>query len=251
MDYIAIIIFVFGTFIGSFFNVVIYRLPLKKSIVYGSSSCPNCNTAIKPYDLIPVLSYFVLKGQCRNCQHKISIRYPLIEILTGTLYLLTYLQFRISPQFLIGILFISILIIIAMIDIDTMEIFDRFHIMILVLAIISIYFNGLSIPTHIIGFFIISVPFFFIAWLTGGIGGGDIKLIAVGGLLLGYPSTLVAFMIAALSGGIVAILLITLKQKSRKSLMAFGPYLCLGLTIAYIYGPQIISWYLNLFNLSI
>ena len=251
MDYIAIVIFVFGIIIGSFFNVVIYRLPLKKSIVFGSSNCPNCHKTIKPYDLIPLLSYMLLNGKCRYCHHRISVRYPLIEFLTGLFFLLTYLQFGLSINLLIGLMFISLLIIIAIIDIDTMEIYDRFHVIILFLAIIAIFFSELSVYSHIIGFFIISIPFFLLAWLTGGIGGGDIKLIAVGGLLLGYPSTLVAFMFAALSGGTVAIFLMVFKQKSRKSLMAFGPYLCLGLALAYLYGPQIITWYLGLFNLSI
>lgn len=246
MDYIALLVFVLGTFFGSFFNVVIYRLPIKKSIVVGSSSCPNCDTPIKPYDLIPVFSYMFLLGRCRHCKHKISIRYPLIELLTGVLYALVYVQFGFSTSFWIGIVLMSVLVIIAMIDIDTMEIYDTFHIIILVLAIINLFTSDLHPMNFIIGFFIISIPFFILAYLTGGIGGGDIKLIAVAGLLLGYGPTIVAFLIASISGGIFAVVLLLLKVETRKSLIAFGPFLCVGIAIAYLYGPQLIQWYIAL-----
>lgn len=246
MDYIALLIFVLGTFFGSFFNVVIYRLPIKKSIVVGSSSCPNCETPIKPYDLIPVLSYILLLGRCRHCKHKISVRYPLIELLTGVLFALVYVQFGFSASFWIGIILMSVLVIIAMIDIDTMEINDRFHIIILALAIINLYLSDLHPMNFIIGFFIISIPFFILAYLTGGIGGGDIKLIAVAGLLLGYGPTLVAFLIASISGGIAAVIMLIMKTQTRKSLIAFGPFLCVGIAIAYLYGPQLIQWYITL-----
>lgn len=243
----ALIIFIVGTFFGSFFNVVIYRLPLKKSIVFGSSSCTSCNTPIKAYDLIPVLSYLGLKGKCRHCNASISMRYPLIELLTGFTYLLLFLQFDFTMSFYIGIVLTSLLIILAMIDIDTMEIPDRFHIMIFILALINLAFNDFSIYSHIGGFFIISVPLFVIALITGGLGGGDIKLIAVAGFLLGTPSTLVAFMIASIFGGLVALYLLIFKKESRKTAIAFGPYLCVGIYVAYLYGPNIINWYVSLF----
>lgn len=246
MDYIALLVFVLGTFFGSFFNVVIYRLPIKKSIVYGSSSCPNCGNKIHPLDLIPVVSYVFLLGRCRHCKHRISLRYPMVELLTGILYALVYVQFGFTFQFWIGIVLMSVLVIVAMIDIDTMEIYDRFHIIILVLAIVNLFISDLHPMNYIIGFFIISVPFFIIALMTGGIGGGDIKLIAVSGLLLGYSSTLVAFLIGSISGGLVAIGLLITKSQTRKSLIAFGPFLCIGIAIAYLYGPQIIHWYLSI-----
>jgi leader peptidase (prepilin peptidase)/N-methyltransferase len=246
MDIIALLVFFLGTFFGSFFNVVIYRLPIKKSIVYGSSSCPSCDTPIKPYDLIPVFSYLFLRGKCRSCHHKISMRYPLIELLTGILYMLVYLQFGLTAQFGLGIVLMSVLIIVAMIDIDTMEIYDTFHIIILALGLINLFVSDVHFINYIIGFFIISIPFFIIAYFTGGMGGGDIKLIAVAGFLLGYPSTIVAFLIASISGGIVAVVLLLQKKETRKSMIAFGPFLCIGIALAYLYGPQLIDWYLTL-----
>ncbi len=245
---ITTIFFIFGSILGSFYNVVIYRLPRKESVVFGSSHCPNCNTPIKPYDLIPILSYFILKGKCRHCKAAFSFRYALIEFVTGGLFALTYHIFGYSWLTFIGILLASVLIIITAIDIDTMEIYDTFQVIILFIAIAYIPQSGLPIGDHLIGFFIISIPFYIIALLTNGMGGGDIKLIAMGGLLLGWKATLVAFFIASITGGIVAILLVLLKQQGRKSLIAFGPYLCLGIYNAFLYGNSIFDWYIRLFS---
>lgn len=244
---ILIVLFIFGAIFGSFFNVVIYRLPNKESIVHGSSHCPKCMEPIKAYDLIPILSYLILKGKCRHCKEVISWRYPVIEFITAISFVLVYLKYGYSYQTLIGILLASILIIVAMIDVDTMEIYDRFQIMILTLAFGMLMITPLPLMDHLIGFFIISIPFYLIAYLTGGIGGGDIKLIAVAGLLLGFKATLVAFFIASILGGSVAVYLLVTKQKERKSLIAFGPYLCVGIYFAYLYGNDLWTWYLSLF----
>lgn len=243
-----ILVFVYGAIFGSFFNVVILRLPKKESLIHHSSHCPNCMSPIKAYDLIPIISYLFLGGKCRNCKQRISLRYPMIELLTALTFTLVFYRYGLSYESLIGFLLTSLLIIIAMIDIDTMEIFDRFQIMILVLALINLFISPLSLLEHFIGFFIISIPFYIIAYLTGGIGGGDIKLIAIAGLLLGFKSTLVAFFIASILGGSMAIYLLLTKQKDRKSLIAFGPYLCMGIYIAYLYGNQIFAWYLSFFS---
>lgn len=247
MTIYALYLFLIGTIFGSFFNVVIHRLPLNKTIIYGTSSCPNCNNRIKPYDLVPLISYLVLKGKCRNCSSPISIRYPIIEAVTGLSYMLVFLRYELSSYFFIGVSLASILIIITMIDIDTMEIYDRFHVLIFILAFINLFISDLSILNHAIGFFIISIPLFILAIITGGIGGGDIKLIAVSGLLLGVANTLVAFFIASVVGGVIAIYLLLFQNKSRKQAIAFGPYLCVGIFASYLYGEHIINWYLNLF----
>jgi leader peptidase (prepilin peptidase) / N-methyltransferase len=245
---IYIAIFIFGSILGSFYNVVIYRLPRKESIVVGSSHCPNCNNLIKPYDLIPVLSYLFLGGKCRNCKKPYSFRYPLIEFITGLLFVLTYFVYGYTWSTLIGIILASVLLIITLIDIDTMEIYDTFQVILFILALAFIAQSELPLGDHLIGFFIISVPFYLIAIITNGMGGGDIKLIAMGGLLLGWKATLVAFFIASITGGIVAILLVLLKQQGRKSLIAFGPYLCLGIYIAFLYGNTIFDWYLKFYS---
>lgn len=245
---IPIIIFIYGAIFGSFFNVVILRTPKHESLITQSSHCPKCQAPIKPYDLIPILSYFILGGKCRNCKTPISWRYPLIESITGITFVWVFLVYGFTPQTIIGILLTSILIIVTVIDIDTMEILDRFQILVFLLALIYLFISPLPLLEHLIGFFIISTPFFILAAITGGIGGGDIKLIAMAGLLLGYKATLVAFFIASILGGLVAIYLLATKQKERKSLIAFGPYLCIGIFLAYLYGNQIFSWYINFFN---
>ncbi len=246
--YYSFLIFTLGAIFGSFLNVVIYRLPRHESIVHGSSHCTNCQTPIKAYDLIPIISYLILGGKCRKCHHPISLRYPLIELLTAVCFYLMYQTFGLNFNLAIGLILTTILIIITMIDIDTMDIYDRFHIMILGLAITYLFITPVPMIEHVIGFFIISIPLYVIAYLTGGIGGGDIKLMAVSGLLLGYKATLVAFFIAVVLGGIVAMGLLVTKQKERGSQMAFGPFLCLGIYFAYLYGNQIFNWYLTLFS---
>ena len=134
-----------------------------------------------------------------------------------------------------------------MIDIDTMEIKDRFQIILLLLALLNLFISPYPILDHLIGFFIISILFYIIAILTDGIGGGDIKLIAIGGFLLGYKATLVAFFIAAVTGSILAVYLLIYKKSDRKAQIAFGPFLCIGIYIAYHFAEPIIQYYISLF----
>lgn len=244
--YISTVIFILGTIFGSFLNVVIYRLPQKESIIVGRSHCPKCNHVIRPAELIPILSYILLRGKCKECKAAISIRYPLIEAITGLLFLISYLTFGISAQLLIALPLTMILIVITMIDIDTLEIYDRFQIMLFILALINLMISPLPWIDHVIGFFIISIPFYIIALLTNGMGGGDIKLIAIAGFLLGYQATLVTFFISTLTGSIWAIYLMIIKKSGRKTQLPFGPFLCIGIYIAYHYADAIIQTYLNL-----
>lgn len=242
--------FAFGAIFGSFYNVVIYRLPRKLSISKGTSFCPQCKHRIMPLELIPIVSFIFLRGKCAHCHTPISFRYPLIEFITGLTFMLSYLRFGLSYSTLVAMILASLCIIVAMIDFDTMEIYDRFNIMILLLALISmIGLSPIPLTDHIIGFFVISVPLYIIAIITNGIGGGDIKLMAVSGLLLGYQATLIAFFIGAILGGSMAIYLLVTKQTQMKSLIAFGPYLCVGIFTSYLYGLEIFNWYLNLFRI--
>ncbi len=244
----ALFVIPFGLVFGSFFNVVILRLPKKESLSTEGSHCVTCGHKLSPLDLVPVFSYLFLQGKCRYCKAEISPRYPLVEMITAIFYGLVVYQYGYSFQSLIGLIYVSILIIIAVMDIDTMEILDRFQLLILILALSNLFITNLSLYNHVIAFFMISVPFFLIAHFYGGMGGGDVKLVAVNGLLIGIQSTLVAFFIASITGGIVAIYLLSTKQKEKSSAIAFGPYLCLGFAIAYIWGEGLFTVYLSLFS---
>lgn len=244
--YFGIVIGVFSLLIGSFLNVCIYRIPLKQSIVTTGSHCFSCNTKIKPYDLIPVFSYIILGGKCRHCKEKISPRYMIVELLNFCLYMLTYLQFGLSIQTLYICLLSSVMIIVSMIDLDTMEIPDRFHIIIAGISVISFFDTTTLWWERIAGFVAASLILFVLALLTGGFGGGDIKLMAVCGICLGYKNILLALLIGIIIGGIVGVIkLIT--DKDRKASIPFGPSLCIGIFVAALYGDLMIDWYMRTF----
>jgi leader peptidase (prepilin peptidase)/N-methyltransferase len=243
---IALFIFVFGTIIGSFLNVLIYRIPLKLDFVKGRSFCPHCHHELTALDLFPVFSFLFLKGKCRYCGEKISWRYPLIELLTGILFALSYLRFGNTWMSLIGMALAADLIVLSMIDIDTMEFDDGFSIFVLILGIIAFAIQPGTVMFTLLGMFVISIPMYILAVLTGGFGGADIKLMGAAGLLLGFPNIIVAFFLGVIFGGIQAVFLLK-KGKDRKSMMPFGPHLAIGIFIAFIAAKPILDWYLSFF----
>lgn len=247
--YFGILIPILGLLFGSFLNVCIYRIPKKESIVVGSSHCMNCNKKIKWYDLFPLFSYIFLLGKCRNCKTKISIRYPLIETLNCILYFIIYLMYGLSLQTILYCAMASAFIVISMIDFDTKEIPNGLHIFLLCLSPLSFIINDMPFWHKLIGFVAASGILLILAVFTNGFGGGDIKLMAVCGLLIGYKNILLGLFIGIILGGIVgSLILIFKKQKEKRPEMAFGPYLCIGTLIAALYGNQIITWYLTLIN---
>lgn len=241
------IVFIFGLLIGSFLGVVISRLPINETFVTGRSRCDSCKHVLSPLDLIPVFSYLFFKGHCRYCKVKLPIRYLILELLTGLLFMLNYIVFGFSYQFIISTLLTIFLIIIAYIDIDTMIIYDRFHILIAGIAIIEIILLKSNILNHIIGTLIISIPFLILAMISNGLGGGDIKLMAAAGFLLGVNKIFVAFIISSLIGGIYAIYVLINKKAKGKDAIPFGPFLCIGIYLGYLIGNPLLNWYLSLF----
>ena len=244
----ALFVLLFGTIIGSFLNVLIYRIPLKLDFVKGRSFCPSCHHELGALDLFPVFSYLFLGGKCRYCKTKISLRYPTIELLTGILYTLVYLRYGWSVETLIGIVLASDLIVLAMIDHDTLEFADGFSALVLVLGIAFLVLNyeKTVLFDAMIGMVVISVPMYLIAYFTGGFGGADIKLMAAAGVLLGYKYVLVAFFVGVIFGGTQAVILLR-KGKDKKTMMPFGPHLAIGIMLAYLYGKPILDWYLGFF----
>jgi len=245
-----IFVFIFGLCIGSFLNCIIYRLETKKSLE-GRSFCPKCKKQLVWNDLIPVFSFLSLKGKCRYCQKKISCQYPLIEILTGLVFLLIFNQLQFSN--LIGLLFlfyiVSSLIIIFVYDLKHYEIPDKVLIPAIIVALIyCIVFNFSGALNNLLAAFLAFSFFFSIFWFSKGkwMGFGDVKFAILIGLLLGTLNTLLALFLAFFFGAIIGIILMISEKKGLKSEIPFGPFLVSGTILALIWGPKIINWYLNL-----
>lgn len=242
-------IFVVGIVIGSFLNVVIYRVPKEISVAKGRSFCPHCQAPIKGYHNVPLFSYLWLRGKCADCGAPISLRYPLVELFTGLLAILIFALYGFSFQWLVVFLAGAILICITMIDFDTMTIPNGLVLALMAPALLSFFvFPELGLLSRVIGIFVISLPMLALAlFIPDAFGGGDIKLMAVAGFMLGWGDTLLAAFIGILLGGAVAVYL--LLKKTTDKHMAFGPYLCIGIMTALLFGDIIIYWYLNLFGL--
>ena len=241
--------FVLGLIVGSFLNVVIYRLPEEKSIIKPPSHCPNCNTRLKVIDLIPVFSYIFTKGRCRYCGDKISIQYPLIELLTAIFFLGVYLKFDLTSELFIMFLLLSALIVISMIDYKYMIIPNIITYSGIIIGFISaIIFDHLSIFDSILGIFIPALILLAVALIfKGGMGMGDVKLVAMLGAFLGYKYSLLSIFIGSLVGSIIGITLMALGIIERKDRIPFGPFICLGAVIMIFFGEQIINLYFSLF----
>ena len=245
---IPIFIFLFGAAIGSFSNVCIYRLPKKLSIISPPSQCPNCGKSISPFDNIPIISFILLRGRCRYCQSPISWRYPIIETITGLIFLSLYLNFRISPQFFIYALLCTSLIIIAFIDLEHKIIPDVITLPGIIIGLtLSLTIPHITLINSIKGLLIGGGLFYAIAIISrGGMGGGDIKLIAMVGSFLGWKNVLLTIFLGSLFGSIVGIVLIILKKKNRKDMVPFGPFLSLGAIISIFYGRDLIYLWLTI-----
>lgn len=240
----------YGLIIGSFLNVCIYRIPLGISVVKGRSYCPRCQHTLKPYDMVPVLSYLVLGRKCRNCKEPISPRYALVELLTGLLFGLCFLAFGLTAMSVVACLAGAILVVIGFIDFDTQTIPDGANLLLLLLGIASMFLPPhLPLASHIGGALVISAPMLLLAYCTNGFGGGDIKLFAAGGLLVGFGGAILSFLLAAILGGIYGIYLLLVKKASRKDSFPFGAFIGFGLFISLLYGQEIVLWYLGLIGI--
>lgn len=241
-------VFIFGACIGSFLNVVIYRLPKRISVAEGRSFCPNCKNQIKNYDLIPILSYIFLRGKCRNCKDKISPRYPLIEAFVGVIAVLIFIQYYFTAKALLAFAFCAVLFTTALIDHDALYIPNSLIFAVIPLSILSVFvFKDISTVERIIGFFAVSIPMFImIVIIPGSFGGGDIKLMAVSGYFLGWKIILLATFIAILIEGVYVIIKMALKKLKKEEHIAFGPALCTGMFISLLYGEKIFEVYLKL-----
>lgn len=242
-------VFIFGCLIGSFLNVVVYRVPLGISVARGRSFCPNCGKPIVFYDNIPLVSFLWLRGKCRKCEAKIAPRYFLTEMTGGLLALLMAWHYNFGMQAVVGFGVAAILLTITLIDFDTMTIPNGLVIALAVPAAASYFvFLAPDLISRVIGIFVISLPMLILSLvIPGSFGGGDVKLMAVAGFLLGWPGTLLATFIGLVLGGMVGA--IKLLKKSQDKHMPFGPYLSIGIVVSLLWGTGMILWYLDIFGL--
>ncbi|WP_341960828.1 prepilin peptidase [Planococcus maritimus] len=239
----------FGLVFGSFYNVVGLRVPKNESIAYPPSHCTNCDRRLTALDLVPVFSYMFLKGQCRTCGSKIHWVYPLMEAITAVLFTTVFLKFGFTPELIIGLLFVSMLVIITVSDIAYMLIPDKvllpFGLVLLVLRLIvplDPWWD--SLVGAAVGF---SVLLLIAVLSKGGMGGGDIKLFLVIGLVLGTAGSLLTLFLASFIGAIAGIIILRVRKQGRKTPIPFGPSIALSATLVYLWGEQFIGWYVNLF----
>ncbi|MFP4456706.1 MAG: prepilin peptidase [Clostridia bacterium] len=241
--YYSILFFIIGLIFGSFFNVLIYRLPKEENFISNRSYCPNCKTQLKFYDLIPIISYISLKGKCRYCNESISIRYPLIELLTGGLFAAAYLKFGLSSYLFLVLFMISLLIVITFIDIDYMIIPHTLTISgIAVFTIWQLFFNQEPISSYLYGLFF---GFLFLAVFVffNAMGGGDAMLAGMFGMFFGFYETFVLLMISFIIGGAFSIIILIFKRKSRKDKIPFGPFLTIAALLMIFFDSFFLSIY--------
>ena len=275
-----IFVFCFGTAIGSFLNVVIHRVPNEESIIFPNSACPNCKNLIKPYDNIPILSWLILRGRCRNCRNPISPRYPAVELLTALLFALVFWQIGLNVFLPVALIFVTTVIALIFIDAENMILPNVITYPLLIFALLvrlifplfldASYFSDLRVfpLNEMTGYpmWLISVVGAILGatvgggslWLVGEIwkrlrgvdamGLGDVKMMFAVGALLGWRLTLLTIFLGALTGAIVGIFMISRqKEKDFQAQIPFGIFLGTGAIVALLFGEQMIKWYLNTF----
>jgi leader peptidase (prepilin peptidase)/N-methyltransferase len=248
---------IFGLLVGSFLNVCICRLPKNESIVSPPSHCPLCSYQIRWYDNIPLVSYLLLRGRCRGCGATISLQYPLVELLNGVLTLLLYLRFGPTLAFATLFLFCSALVVITFIDIEHQIIPDEISLSGIVIGFaLSFFIRGHSWQNSLCGILLGGGSLLLVAYgyqrLTGkeGMGGGDIKLLAMMGAFLGWKAVPFIILASSLVGSIIGISIMLLQKKDSKLAIPFGPYLAFGAVLYIFYGRTLIRWYLGLSGFS-
>lgn len=209
----------------------------------------KCGYQLRWYDLVPLFSWLVLGGRCRKCKERISVQYPLIEALNGFLYVLVAAVCGVSIEAMLYYLLMSALLVLSVIDFRTYEIPFGINVFIFVLGLVRVATDYTNWAQYVIGFLCVSVFLSILYYATGGkaIGGGDIKLMAASGLLLGWQCNLLAFVIGCILGSVIHV--IRMKVAGQDRVLAMGPYLSAGIAISALFGTTLISWYLSLYGL--
>ena len=242
---IGLIFFILGLIVGSFLNAVIYRLHKKTGFVKGRSKCPKCNKTLTVWELIPILSFMIQKGRCRQCQKKISWQYPAVELACGLLFLASYLFFGFEWRLLFTLIYVCFLIILFVYDLKYYLIPDTVVLPAILIALVGEIILGVPFTKIALGG-IIGLGFFLIQYLLSRgkwIGGGDLRLGLFIGIALGWPNILVALFIAYMIGALAAVFLMMSKKKSWKDQVPLGTFLTIACAITIFFGEVIMSWY--------
>lgn len=246
---VFILLFLLGTCVGSFLNVLIYRIPKEEEFVRTPSHCMTCGHSLKWYELIPVVSWLLQGGKCRACGVRLSAQYPIVEALNGVMWLTTALMFRgdwLTVALYCGLF--SMLLVLTVIDWRTYIIPNGINLAIFLLGLVRLVTDLGSWPLYVIGMVSVSGVFLLLHILTGGngLGMGDVKLVGAAGLLLGWPKMLLAVLVGSVSGAIIHSVRM---KKGAGHKLAFGPYLAAGIWLAALVGQPLITAYLSLFGL--
>lgn len=241
----TLLIFLAGLILGSFYNVAGLRIPAKESIVMPRSACPSCGHTLAPLELVPVISYLVLKGNCRKCGKRISPLYPIIELMTGLLFAAAPLLLGWSMELIIAWALISLMVIIFVSDVMYMLIPNKILLFFTIVFLLLRIFIPLDpwwdpLAGGLAGFMI---PFFIAVISKGGMGGGDIKLFALVGFAIGLKGVLLSFIFATLLGAIFGVAGLIAGLVKRGEPMPFGPFIAAGTISAYFFGQDVLDWY--------
>lgn len=243
--YFLIYFFIIGMVLGSFFCVVGIRVPRSNFFEKNRSYCPHCHHSLVWHELLPIISYISQNGKCKHCKQPISPIYPFIELSTGVLFAYSYYYFGFSSELVVSLLFISLLAIIVVTDLEYMLIpnkillfFLPFFLLLRLIFPVEPWYDPLI--GGAIGYLLIAV---IILASNGGMGAGDMKLMGVAGIVIGWKGVLLTIFIASLVGGLIGLLLLLFRLRKRKQSMPFGPYIALGALISYFFGDELILWY--------
>ncbi|MCD7852991.1 MAG: prepilin peptidase [Oscillospiraceae bacterium] len=232
-----------GLCIGSFLNVLIYRLPHGEDWVKTPSHCPDCGCRLRWYELLPVLSFFVQRGRCRACGGRISAQYPLVELGTAALYLAVSFCVPDDPwRCILCCALVSVLLALSVIDWRTFEIPNGLNLTVFLLGLLRLFTDFENCPRYLVGFFCVSGPFFLLWLCSGGrwIGLGDAKLMAGAGLFLGWQAVLLALLLGSALGTVVHLVRMRCGASPR---LAYGPYLSVGIFVSALFGERLIAAY--------
>ena len=258
-SYILICVYILagllGLCVGSFLNVVIYRLPREMSLSHPGSHCTKCDYVLRWYDNIPILSWMMLGGRCRSCREPISVRYTVVELVNTALWLLSVMLFwQQSPTYaVVCALVCSVLICIFYIDLEHMLIYNRFVLLVALGGLITMFYDGYTKPLdHVIGALVgggVFALLYFGALLLfkrEAMGFADVKLAAAAGLLLGWQKFILAILVGSVVGSVVLVILNRVKKQERNTEYPFGPFIVGGMLLALLAGEPILTWYVGL-----